>query len=731
MSARQEPTRPVAIELLEDAYEVAAECASRPGVHIHQARRRSDGSGVLVMTYATPGGDEGNALSHLASDANLLQRLQHPGVAQVVDGRWLGNAAFAVIIPRVNWPTLRELMAQEARMPVSRVAMILREVHEVMSWARSQGVVHRGVHPDTTWVDPDTDRVLVSLAATPIPFSGVPDACTDGRSLGELAWTMLAGKAPHGRAPGEALSVLRPDLPNRVVAVTETMLECDTGGTPPDVAQFVSLVAMADVLREGEVEAARMLAEVQHAMRQEREQWEGEQRECEHRNATLAEEFAAERAEFERLATEEREALAAERAELQRQRAELERQAAQLGEDRQVLEQHRAMMGSDATVLPDDAEWGSVDRPDDRQGARLGPEARGAGGPQSDQGGAPAGPALPIVAAPVDSRPRPVDDRHAVGPAAMDDAAADNAAADNAAVDNPSADDTGADDSHEDATAAHAVGGSDAEAQGRPVRRRRGGRGKGRHGRNSAAATAGLLVAGPVAASGSSAVVDAPALTRDAANGAGSAPRIPPRIPAGGLPGDAVPTDVAVTRRSGGRRWAIAAGVVATAAIAVAALMTSDRGPGPNDDGPGSPPAIQHAPAVVMPPVSGGMSLDSAAGTLDPATLPGGDAGVGGVPAGDVSTVPVPRDGGTASAPSGGRAAGAPGAAPATSSPATSAPAVPPTTAPTPAPATGVPPSTSTPPMGAGALRDSLARALARLGRPDSVRPDTSSRPRR
>ncbi len=272
-------------------------------------KRRDDQTAVLISVVTSPDGDEGNALSHLAADTKLLAANTHRRLVPVIEGRWLGNDAFAVVTQRTTDPSLTQILATREKFSTTRVAAIVREINGLLEWARSHNVMHRGLNPDRIFLEPKTDRVRVTFGLLPIrrlqPVSG---ATEDAHAIVHLVLTMLTGFEDPGDYDGQTLAELRPDLPVRLRDETSAMLEEDRVHTPEDVKSYLALVGMADPLLAGETEADRIRAEVLEEQRVEREK------------------LANERAEFERTTAEERAAfekyMAEERATYEQQKTE-------------------------------------------------------------------------------------------------------------------------------------------------------------------------------------------------------------------------------------------------------------------------------------------------------------------------------------------------------------------------------------------------------------------------
>ncbi|MDQ2665928.1 MAG: hypothetical protein M3Z05_07945 [Gemmatimonadota bacterium] len=272
-------------------------------------KRRDDQTAVLISVVTSPDGDEGNALSHLAADTKLLAANTHRRLVPVVEGRWLGADAFAVVTQRTSDPSLTQILATREKFSTTRVAAIVREINGLLEWARAHNVTHRGLSADRIFLEPKTDRVRVTFGLLPIRrLQPIAAATEDARAIVHLVLTMLTGFEDPGDYDGQTLAELRPDLPVRLRDETTAMLEADRVHTPDDVKSYLALVGMADPLLAGETEADRIRAEVLEEQRVEREK------------------LANERAEFERTAAEERAAfekyMADERATYERQKTE-------------------------------------------------------------------------------------------------------------------------------------------------------------------------------------------------------------------------------------------------------------------------------------------------------------------------------------------------------------------------------------------------------------------------
>src|ERR1043166_5692600 len=226
---------------LTDTYDFLTELHTSGTAVTYLGRHRELGRDVAITVVQVPGGGSNNTLTHFASDARLLSTMRHPNVAPVIEGRWLGNEAFAVVRARVRGTTLDQVLAAVGPMPLPRVGDTLAQVNSALTWARSNGVVHRQIAPENIWFQQGSGTVLLELGWSQLPAGSLPDECTDAVTIGALASAMFTGNAKDWPAAG-ALAAARPDLPAEVVAETEALLACTAGGAPRDVGAFLAML---------------------------------------------------------------------------------------------------------------------------------------------------------------------------------------------------------------------------------------------------------------------------------------------------------------------------------------------------------------------------------------------------------------------------------------------------------------------------------------------------------
>ncbi|MBA3672177.1 MAG: hypothetical protein H0W68_09175, partial [Gemmatimonadaceae bacterium] len=349
-----DPRPSLDLSSLESDYEIVGELSAPHSARTLLATRRGGGRnrredepGVVISVVVPPEGDEGNALSHLAADAGLMRATPHRRLVPVLDSRWIGKEAYAVVTPRILDPSLAAMIAKGEKFTNPRIAAILREISGLLTWARDTKIVHRVVVPERVFIEPRTDRLRISFAVAPVyRLQHADDAAADGRTIARLAVAMLTGSLDDYVLEGMTLGELRPDLPAQLPPAATALLDAKRESTPDEVNAFIAMIGMADPLFAGESEAGRIRAEVLEEQRVEREKLANERAEFERMMASEREKLAAERAALESAVSTERDALKraaeAERAALVARRAELEREAtAQRAEVERVTAQDR------------------------------------------------------------------------------------------------------------------------------------------------------------------------------------------------------------------------------------------------------------------------------------------------------------------------------------------------------------------------------------------------------
>lgn len=228
----------------------------------------------------------------------------HPNIVPVhaVEER---DRLLLLVMGYVDGETLAVRVRRAGPLGATEATRLLREVAWALSYAHSQGVVHRDVKPDNILLERATGRALVTdfgiakalSAATPdgqtaagltvvgevvgtpqymSPEQAVGEA-VDGRSdlyaLGIVGFLALTGHVPFDgpstqavlaqqiTRPAPELADLRPDLPTALVAAVQRCLEKEPADRFPSGEALVEALDMAGAAHQEIAPALRLFAQ--------------------------------------------------------------------------------------------------------------------------------------------------------------------------------------------------------------------------------------------------------------------------------------------------------------------------------------------------------------------------------------------------------------------------------------------------------------------------------------
>src|SRR6185436_14937696 len=161
-------------------------------------------------------------------------RLQHPHILPVLDS---GEAAAQLwyTMPYVEGESLRDRLRRESQLPLDDALQITREVADALSYAHSQGIVHRDIKPGNILLSrghalvadfgiaralqvADTEQLTATGMAVGTPAYMSPEqaggtSSVDGRSdlysLGCVLYEMLTGEVPYTARTPQAVIAKR------------------------------------------------------------------------------------------------------------------------------------------------------------------------------------------------------------------------------------------------------------------------------------------------------------------------------------------------------------------------------------------------------------------------------------------------------------------------------------------------------------------------------------------
>jgi hypothetical protein len=172
-------------------------------------------------------------LRRLRYEADVLGRLQHPGIARIYESGWTGPAGrgrpfFAMELvrgPGGGEPLSITAYADRDRLDARRRLLLLAQVADAVHFAHERGVVHRDLKPGNVLVDERGQPRVVDFGVARVTYDGA--ATTLHTQVGQIVGT-LAYMSPE-QAGGVSSEI---DARADVYALSAIGYELLTGGLP-------------------------------------------------------------------------------------------------------------------------------------------------------------------------------------------------------------------------------------------------------------------------------------------------------------------------------------------------------------------------------------------------------------------------------------------------------------------------------------------------------------------
>jgi serine/threonine-protein kinase len=232
---------------------------------------------VKVVSFAAPVATLQQFAVGLWREACLLEALQHAGIPQVYESGLLPDKRPWFAVEPVAGETLAQRIAR-GPLPVVDVAMLVRDLAEVLEHAHRRGVIHRALRPDRVVLTAERRHFAVSIvdwsdarthdAASNIPHVPTPgsrafvapelvrgdalDDRADVYALGVIAYLALTGHLPRSIGapldPHVPTAERRSDAPRELTQVVDQMLSIDRFDRPASAEVRADLDFLAHVL---------------------------------------------------------------------------------------------------------------------------------------------------------------------------------------------------------------------------------------------------------------------------------------------------------------------------------------------------------------------------------------------------------------------------------------------------------------------------------------------------
>jgi serine/threonine protein kinase len=230
---------------------------------------------VAVKVLGPAFAGDGRAAERLRREARAAGRLEHPGIARVLDLGEGGGRPY-LVMELLEGESLAERIGRDGAMAPAEAARVVAEVADALEAAHRAGIVHRDVKPGNVFLGADgavkvldfgiasaageaalTTGDLIGTAAYLAPERALGQRATpaaDVYALGVVLYELLTGRRPfeagsdielamaHVHARPAPLAMAAPAAPPHLVAACERAMARDPSARPGSAAAFADLL---------------------------------------------------------------------------------------------------------------------------------------------------------------------------------------------------------------------------------------------------------------------------------------------------------------------------------------------------------------------------------------------------------------------------------------------------------------------------------------------------------
>jgi serine/threonine protein kinase len=132
---------------------------------------------VAVKVLAGAGQDA-DACQRLRAEAQILSRLEHPGIVRVHDIGALADGRVFYVMTRVRGQRLDEAVTAETSL-AERLEILLR-ICDAVAFAHAQGIVHRDLKPANVMIGPFGEVLVMDWGVAKVLAAASPDRAVVG-----------------------------------------------------------------------------------------------------------------------------------------------------------------------------------------------------------------------------------------------------------------------------------------------------------------------------------------------------------------------------------------------------------------------------------------------------------------------------------------------------------------------------------------------------------------------